>query len=81
MRQWFTVLLCTVMLTGCGYSESDLARSKAACNDRGGSFKTDSLFENSGSIHLTYCTYGGYQYTFDRFDGSYFGATEEGKVK
>lgn len=72
MKKIIGVALAASLLVGCQYTENDMAKSQAACSARGGEFQTGATAD--GNILLTYCAYGGYRYTFNRGDGSYFDA-------
>lgn len=71
----YILVVCVLILTGCGYDLSEINAAKAACAKVNGQFSTSEWAE--GSIRSTYCTIDGVRYRIGRSEYGF----HEGIVK
>lgn len=67
----YLLMLTIVLLAGCSYDESDMAAAERACAAKHGKM---SVLYSDKQVWAAKCTIGGFKYTYDRFQGTFFGA-------
>jgi len=71
----YLLILCILLLTGCGYDYSELNAAKAACSNAGGRFSTKEF--SNGQIFGAYCSVDGVRYRIGRTTYSFMEGVKE----
>lgn len=72
--KYLSAIFIAIFLSGCSVYDSDeIDESKAACDRKGGLFSTASGV-TSTMVENTYCTFGGFKYTYDRSSKKFISA-------